>query len=90
MVVLIYAVLLRIFCGEMEVEWDEEPTRYKDLPMVALVVISMHGFMGGFGNAEALVTNSTSTYKLLFTSEIVVGIIVITFFIGAYTRQVVG
>ncbi len=89
-VIMIFAVLLRLFCGEMEVQWDEVPTRYKDLPLVALIIISMHGFMGGFGNAEALVTNSTTPYKLLFTAEIVVGIIVITFFIGAYTRQVVG
>lgn len=89
-VILIFAVLLRIFCAEMEVMWDEHPTNYRDLPMVALIVISMHAFMGGFGNAEALVTNSSTRFKLLFTAEILVGIIVITFFIGAYTRMVVG
>ena len=89
-VVLIFAVLYRLFCANMEVMWDEQPTHYKDLPMVALLIISMHAFMGGFGNAEALVTNATSRFKLLFTFEILVGIIVITFFIGAYTRMVVG
>ncbi len=89
-VILVFAVLLRLACGGMEVVWDEQPTLYKDLPTIALIIISMHGFMGGFGNAEALVTNSTSRYKLLFTAEIMIGIILITFFIGAYTRQVVG
>lgn len=89
-VILVFAVLLRLTCGDMEVKWDEQPTLYKDLPTIALIVISMHAFMGGFGNAEALVTNSTSRYKMMFTAEIMVGIILITFFIGAYTRQVVG
>ena len=50
----------------------------------------MHSFLGGFGNSEALVTDSTTTYKWLFTAEIMAGIIVITFFIGAYTRLVLG
>ena len=89
-VVLFFAVLMRIFCAEMEVVWDGEPTRYKELSPFALLVISMHSFLGGFGNSEALVTDATSTYKFLFTTEIIVGIIVITFFIGAYTRMVLG
>lgn len=88
-VIFIFAVLMRLLCGEMEVEWDGEPTLYAELSPFALLVISMHSFLGGFGNAEHLVTNSTSTYKWLFTAEIMVGIIVITFFIGAYTRLVV-
>ena len=88
-VILFFAVLMRIFCADMELEWDGVPTVYSELSPFALLVISMHSFLGGFGNAENLVANATSTYKALFTLEMMTGIIVITFFIGAYTRMVI-
>jgi hypothetical protein len=87
-VVVIFAVLKRVLCGDMEVDWDGQPTQFRRLSVYAILVISMHSFLGGFGNSEHLVTNSTATYKYLFTAEIMIGIIVITFFIGAYTRLV--
>jgi hypothetical protein len=89
-VILVFAVVLRLTCGHMELVWDGEPTLYRDLSAFALLVISMHGFLGGFGVADEFVKNSSSAFKALYTAEIVVGIIVITFFIGAYTRLVVG
>ncbi len=89
-VIFFYAIAMRVTCGDMEVEWDGEPTYYRELSPFALLIISLTAFLGGFGHGENLGMNSSSAYKALFHSEIVVGIIVITFFIGAYTRLVVG
>ena len=89
-VILFFAVLKRLLCGNMEVIWDGEPTTFRELSFTALIVISMHSFLGGFGSSESLLESSSSTYKYVFTAEIMVGIIVITFFIGAYTQLVLG
>jgi hypothetical protein len=89
-VVLFFAVATRALCGDMDVEWDGEPTQLRKLSAYALLMMSMHSFLGGFGNSEEFVVNATSTYKALFTAEVIAGIIVTTFFIGAYTSQVLG
>lgn len=89
-VIVFFAMLTRLLCGDMEVIWDEQPCHYRDLTLSANLVISMHSFLGGFGNSEALVTDSSTVYKWLFTAEIMAGIIIITFFIGAYTSLVLG
>lgn len=88
-VICFFAVLQRYVCGEMVVEWDHEKMKYSELPWAAVFIVSIHGFLGGLGDAENLIPSSNKTWKYLYTAEIIIGIVVITFFIGAYTRMVV-
>lgn len=85
-VVLFFVLLLRVFCGEMLVDWDNETIPYKDLPPYAMFIVSFHSFLGRARDWKS--KSSPAAWKLLYTIEIIFGIILITFFIGAYTRMV--
>jgi len=85
-VVLVFLLLYRLMCGDMLIDWDGRPTRFRDLPLWGMFVVSFHSFLGRTRDWKA--TNSPSVWKLLYTTEIILGIILITFFIGAYTRLV--
>lgn len=83
-VILLYMLLIRLFCGSMVVEWDDEMTPVKGLPTYVLFVISLHSFLGRARDWKSRTSNKV--WKLLYTTEMILGIIIITFFIGAYAR----
>jgi hypothetical protein len=83
-VILIYMMLIRLFCGEMIVEWDDEMMPVRRLPSYALFVISLHSFLGRARDWKSRTSNRV--WKVLYTTEMILGIIIITFFIGAYAR----
>ncbi len=85
-IVLLFVFLMRIFCGNMLVDWDNETIPYKDLPAYAMFIVSFHSFLGRARDWKS--KSSPAAWKLLYTIEIIFGIILITFFIGAYTRMV--
>lgn len=85
-VVLFFMVLLRILCGDMLVDWDNETIKFRDLPWYVMFIVSFHSFLGRARDWKS--KSSPFAWKLIYTLEIIVGIILITFFIGAYTRMV--
>ncbi len=85
-VVLIFIVALRLMCGNLEVEWDGRKALYKDLDFFAEFMISVMIFLGRTRDWKA--SMSDRNFKVLYLIEVVFGIILITFFIGAYTRLV--
>jgi len=52
----------------------------------ALAVVSIHSFLGKARDWRS--KSSNRAWKFLYTAEMIIGIIVITFFIGAYARMV--
>lgn len=83
-VIIIFMILMRVLCGTMVVEWDDEPLALKDMPFYALFVISLHSFLGRARDWKS--RSSNKVWKVLYTSEMIIGILLITFFIGAYAR----
>jgi hypothetical protein len=51
-----------------------------------MFIVSFHIFLGRARDWKSKV--SPRAYKFLYTAEMIIGIIIITFFIGAYTRLV--
>ncbi len=85
-VILVFMGILRIFCAEMTIDWDGKPTHYKDLPLWGMFIVSFHCFLGRARDWKA--TKTPSAWKAIYTTEVIIGIILVTFFIGAYTRKI--
>ncbi len=85
-VTLVFMLLLRIFCAEMLVDWDNETIKFKDLPLYAMFIVSFHSFLGRARDWKS--KSSPSAWKWFYTAEVIIGIILVTFFIGAYTRTI--
>ncbi len=83
-IILLFMGLQRIFCSDMLVEWDNEVLPLSRLPLHAQLLLSLHAFLGRARDWRA--KSSNPLWKIFYTSEMVIGIIIITFFIGAYTR----
>ncbi len=83
-VILFYMMLIRLLCREMIVDWDDTTMKLKELPIYALFVISLHSFLGRARDWKT--KSSNKVWKVLYTSEMIIGILLITFFIGAYAR----
>ena len=90
LITLLVTVVLFVFlhywlCGDMVVIWDGERYQYRDLPIMAMLLLSTSAFLVDSGLSAALVPEAKKWWKYLYTAEVAVGIIVVTFFIGAYT-----
>jgi hypothetical protein len=85
-VILFFAGLLRLTCGGVYVNWDDQKILMRDLPLWTFFLMSFHTFLGRPRDWRAQV--SSTTWKILYVTEISAGIIITTFFIGAYTRMV--
>lgn len=86
LVILGFIGIARTMCGDVVINWDEKPVLYKDLSIYAMFLISFHSFLGRARDWKS--GNSNTTWKVIYTTEMIIGIIVITFFIGAYTSAV--
>ena len=85
-VIIVFMILARLLCSDVTIDWDGKPTRYRELPPHAMFTISFHSFLGRARDWKS--TNSNKTWKVLYTTEMIIGIVLITFFIGAYTSLV--
>ena len=84
LVILFYMLLFRTLCPSVLVDWDDATMPLKDLPRHALFVISLHSFLGRARDWKS--KSSNKVWKVLYTTEMIIGILLITFFIGAYAR----
>lgn len=85
-VILLFAVLLRLFCANVYINWDDQKVLMRALPIWTFFLMSLHTFLGRPRDWRAQVSNTT--WKVFYVVEISIGIIITTFFIGAYTRIV--
>lgn len=84
LVILFYMVLFRLLCPNVMLDWDDSAMPLRDLPKYALFVISLHSFLGRARDWKS--KSSNKVWKVLYTTEMIIGILLITFFIGAYAR----
>lgn len=83
-VIFIYMVLFRLLCPRVLLDWDDSTVPLEELPGHALFVISLHSFLGRTRDWKS--KSSNKVWKALYTTEMLIGILLITFFIGAYAR----
>ena len=82
----LYAVLYRIFCPDTVLAYDGDDIAIRDVSYVALFFISLQSLIAvntgwDFGDDD-------HTFRYLNTSETCLGVIILTFFVGAYTRMI--
>jgi uncharacterized protein YjbI with pentapeptide repeats len=88
-VVCLFVLVLRLVSGDTQVDWGGKTLSFKNLPLYAMILISFQNFLGKppiYWNAG----QSPKGYKILYMVELIIGIILITFFVGAYTRLILG
>lgn len=84
LVILLYMALFRVLCPKVLLDWDDATVPLQELPAHALFVISLHSFLGRTRDWKS--KSSNKLWKALYTTEMLIGILLITFFIGAYAR----
>lgn len=81
-----YAVLYRLVCPDTVLQYDGENVKIRDVPWFGLCYVSLQALIAvntgwNFGDDD-------HRFRVLNVSETVIGFIVLTFFVGAYTRMI--
>ncbi len=82
----LFVFLFRAFASDSIIQYDGDDLPVREIPFHGLLTISVHcllntniGWDGG---------STDRSWKILSTTEAIIGIILLTFFVGAYTRMV--
>lgn len=89
LVVILFMGILRVLAANTPVNWNGSTVLFKDLPWYGMLLLSVQNLLGKPPVYWAA-GKSPQGYKFLYIFQMVVGIILITFFVGAYTRLVLG
>ncbi len=84
--VLVYALLYRTVCAETELQYDGKPMKMREVPFFGILYVSAQSLIAvntgwDFGDDD-------HRFRVLNTSQTMVGVLLITFFVGAYTRMI--
>lgn len=85
-VCVVFAVLYRWWCPDTMMEYDGEPTAIRDIPWYGLFYISLQS-LGAFNTGWDF-GESDWRFRYLNTAHTFAGVIIMTFFVGAYTRMI--
>lgn len=86
LVCVLFAWLYRVWCPDTVMEYNGEPTPIRDIPWYGLFYISLQS-LGGFNTGWDF-GESDWRFRYLNTAHAYVGVIILTFFVGAYTRMI--
>ncbi len=86
LVTVVFAWLYRVFCPETVVQYRGDDVPMKDIPWHGLIYISLQS-LGAFNTGWDFGEDDWK-FQYLNTVETFIGIIVLTFFVGAYTRMI--
>lgn len=83
-VTVLFALLYRWFCAETVLVYDGREHKVRDVSFVGLCFVSLQSLIAintgwDFGDDD-------HTFRYLNTAETLIGFIILTFFVGAYTR----
>jgi hypothetical protein len=84
---LFFAVVYRLFCPDTYVQYDGEDIKIRDIPWHGVLYISLQSF-GAFNTGWDFGADAGSRFRYLNTLQTFSGLIVLTFFVGAYTRMI--
>jgi hypothetical protein len=82
-----FAVAYRTFCPDAVLVYDGEDVRVRDVSFLGLCFVSLQSLIAvntgwDFGD------DPNNRFRWLNTIETVMGFIILTFFVGAYTRMI--
>ncbi|MCB9683903.1 MAG: hypothetical protein H6738_01885 [Alphaproteobacteria bacterium] len=85
-VTFLYAVLYRVVCADTVLQFNGDDVHIRDVPFLGLWYVSIQAMIAvntgwDFGEDD-------HRFRILNVSETVVGFIMLTFFVGAYTRMI--
>lgn len=86
LVTLVFAWLYRVFCPHTVVQYRGDDVPLRDIPWHGLIYISLQS-LGAFNTGWDFGEDDWK-FQYLNTIETFIGIIVLTFFVGAYTRMI--
>jgi hypothetical protein len=84
---LFFAVIYRVFCPDTFVQYNGHDVQIKSIPWHGVLYISLQSF-GGFNTGWDFGDDAQSRFRYINTIQTFVGLIVLTFFVGAYTRMI--
>ncbi len=82
----LFAVIYRVFCPDTMLQYDGESVRVRDVSYVGMFFVSLQTLMAintgwDFGDDD-------HRFRYVNTLETLLGYIILTFFVGAYTRMI--
>jgi hypothetical protein len=82
----LFAVLYRVACPDTVLSYDGEDVRIRDVSFMGLCFVSLQSLIAintgwDFGDDD-------HRFRVLNTVETLIGFIILTFFVGAYTRMI--
>ena len=85
-ITLLYAWLYRVSCPDTILAYDGVDMPIRDVPFVGLCFVSLQSLIAlntglDFGDDD-------HRFRYLNTSQTLIGFVVLTFFVGAYTRMI--
>ena len=86
LVCIVFAFIYRTWCGDTIMSYDGDNVAYKDIPWWGMLYISLQS-LGSFNTGWDFGASS-ARFKYLNTLHTFIGLIILTFFVGAYTRMI--
>lgn len=83
-ITVLFALLYRLFCADTVLVYDGREHKVRDVSFVGLCFVSLQSLIAintgwDFGDDD-------HTFRYLNTAETLIGFVILTFFVGAYTR----
>lgn len=85
-ITVVYAILYRVFCPDTVLQYNGDNVAIRDVPWSGLCYVSLQAMIAvntgwDFGYDD-------NRFRVLNVSQTVIGFILLTFFVGAYTRMI--
>jgi uncharacterized protein YjbI with pentapeptide repeats len=84
-----FAVIYRVFCPDTVIHYNGDDVAIKDIPWHGVLYVSMQS-MGAFNTGWDFEGDQgqVGRFKYINTLQTFMGLVVLTFFVGAYTRMI--
>lgn len=86
LITILYAVIYRVWCPESVLMYDGAEYKVRDVSFLGLCTVSLQSLIAI--NTGWDIGDDDHKLRMLNTSETLIGFIVLTFFVGAYTRMI--
>jgi hypothetical protein len=85
-VILAFAVTYRVACPDDPIQWAGDRSTLREAGWLPAIMMSFQSFLAA--NYGWDIDSASRRMQALVTAEMYVGVLIMTFFVGAYTRQI--
>ncbi|MFN7145932.1 MAG: pentapeptide repeat-containing protein, partial [Myxococcota bacterium] len=86
LVCVLFAIAYKVFCADTVMSYNGDDVKIRDIPWYGVFYISLQS-LGGFNTGWDF-GESDPRFRYLNTLHAYMGVIILTFFVGAYTRMI--